>query len=122
MVVAGAFFERHGFERFEYPVGLRGDDFAPIHDALAGLDNTVGEGDALQQVVFEAVGGDAVESDVDVEVVVEVAVLQHVMGVGVGEPVDDVFIGLSRRLQFGHGNLAGDVVLDNAYLLEFARL
>ena len=75
VVVDGALLERHGLERFEYAVGLRGDDFAPIDNAFAGLHDAVGEGDALQQVVSEPVGGDAIEVDVGVEVVVEVAVL-----------------------------------------------
>lgn len=122
VVVDGTLFERDGFERFEYAVGLRGDDFAPVDDAFAGLHDAVGEGDALQQVVFKPVGGDAVEGDVGVEIVVEVAVLQHVVGVGVGEAVDDVFIGFAGRLQVGHGHFAGHVVLDDAYLLELARL
>ena len=122
VVVDGALFERDGFERFEYAVGLRGDDFAPVYDAFAGLHDAVGEGDALQQVVFEPVGGDAVEGDVGVEKVVEVAVLQHVVRVGVGESVNDALVGFAGRLQFGHGHFAGHVVLDDAYLLEFARL
>ena len=122
VVVAGTLLERYGLERLEYAVGLRGDDFAPVYDAFAGLHDAVGEGDALQQVILEPVGGDAVEGDVGVEVVVEVAVLQHMVRIGVGEAVDDVLVGFAGRLQFGHGHFAGYVVLYDAYLFGGSRL
>ena len=47
VVIADAFFQGDGFERFENAIGLRRDDFAPVNNTFSGLNNTVGESDSL---------------------------------------------------------------------------
>ena len=47
VVIADAFFQGDGFERFENAIGLRRDDFTPVDNAFSGLNNTVGESDSL---------------------------------------------------------------------------
>ena len=119
VVVSCTLFQGNGFERFEYAIGLRGNDFAPIHNTFSGLDNAVGEGNALQQIVFETVGGNAVECDIYVEKIIQIALLQNVVRIVVGEAGENIFVGFPGRLQFGDRDFAGNVVFEYAYIFVF---
>ena len=94
-------------------VGFLVDDVATADDLLSGLDGLLAAHDGVASLLTRLGGAQAVEEEVGVGVVVEVAVAEDVPAVGRGVGLHDVLVGFAGREGVAEVSLRGHVAADD---------